>query len=97
MPTNLNSMSVDQLLKLQAEVEQVLSRRATQLRTELSKLSGKVSGKGKSSLKGKKVPVKYRDRAGNAWAGRGQQPRWLRERIKAGAKLEQFAVRKAKR
>ena len=90
---NLNSMSVDQLLKLKAEVEQVLTRRAAQLRSELSKLSGKaVAGGGGHPLAGKKVPVKYRDGSGNTWAGRGVQPRWLRERIKAGAKLEQFAV-----
>jgi hypothetical protein len=46
-------------------------------------------------LKGRKVPVKYRDRAGNTWAGRGAQPVWLREKLKAGAKLEDFAVEKA--
>jgi hypothetical protein len=41
MPThNLNSMSVDALLKLKAEIEQTLSSRATQLRNELSKLDG---------------------------------------------------------
>jgi DNA-binding protein H-NS len=91
---NLSSMSVDQLLKLQAEVEQVLTRRAAQLRSELSKLSGsrKSFDGGGSPLAGKKVPIKYRDKAGNTWAGRGAQPVWLRERIKAGARLEQFAV-----
>src|SRR5262245_47545959 len=30
----------------------------------------------------------------HTWAGRGAQPVWLRERLKAGAKLEDFAVRK---
>src|SRR5262249_54352007 len=49
---------------------------------------------GRSSLKGRKVPVKYRDKSGNTWAGRGAQPRWLREKLKAGAKLEDFAVHK---
>jgi len=38
-PSNLSSMSVDQLLKLRSDVEQVLTRRATQLRNDLSKLS----------------------------------------------------------
>src|SRR5262249_30584034 len=52
---------------------------------------GKVRG---SSLKGRKVAVKYRVRSGNTWAGRGAQPRWLREKLKAGAKLEDFAVHK---
>jgi DNA-binding protein H-NS len=45
-------------------------------------------------MKGRKVPIKYRDKAGNTWAGRGAQPVWLREKLKAGAKLEDFAVHK---
>jgi DNA-binding protein H-NS len=46
------------------------------------------------SLKGKKVPAKYRDKAGNAWAGRGARPRWLVAAIKEGKKLEDFAIGK---
>jgi hypothetical protein len=45
-------------------------------------------------MKGRKVAVKYRDNTGNTWAGRGAQPVWLREKLKAGAKLEDFAVDK---
>jgi hypothetical protein len=45
-------------------------------------------------LKGRKVPIKFKDRQGNTWAGRGAQPVWLREKLKAGAKLEDFAVEK---
>jgi DNA-binding protein H-NS len=44
--------------------------------------------------KGGRAPIKYRDKSGNAWAGRGAQPVWLREKLKAGAKLEDFAVDK---
>src|SRR5215475_8341135 len=93
-PSNLGAMSVDQLLKLRSDVEQVLSRRAVQLRDDLSKLSGSKGKVGGSSLKGRKVPAKYRDRSGNTWAGRGAQPKWLREKLKAGARLEDFAVHK---
>jgi DNA-binding protein H-NS len=87
-------MNVDQLLKLRADVEQALTRRVAQLRDELSKLSSHNKKVGGSSLKGRKVPVKYRDKSGNTWAGRGAQPSWLREKLKAGAKLEDFAVRR---
>ena len=92
-----SSASVDALLKLRDEIEEVLARRAALLRDELSKLGRQIGSKGKvrgSSLKGRKVAVKYRDRSGNAWAGRGAQPVWLREKLKAGAKLEDFAVHK---
>lgn len=39
-----------------------------------------------------KVPVKHRDKSGSTWTGRGNQPVWLREAIKVGAKLENFRV-----
>lgn len=39
-----------------------------------------------------KVPVKYRDKSGNTWTGRGNQPVWLREATKGGAKIESFRV-----
>ena len=91
---NLSSASVDALLQLRDEVEQALTRRVTQLRSELSKLGHRTVNVHKSSLKGRIVPVKYHDKSGNSWAGRGAQPRWLREKLKAGAKLEDFAVHK---
>jgi DNA-binding protein H-NS len=56
-----------------------------------------------SKLKGRKVPPKYRNPKNRAetWAGRGATPRWLRAYIKAGHKVEEFAIakpgRKAKR
>jgi DNA-binding protein H-NS len=93
MPTrNLSSMSVDALLKLQADIEKTLSSRAAQLRDELSKLGGG-SLRAAHPLKGRKAPVKYRDRAGNTWAGRGAKPRWLVAKLKAGAKLKNFEVK----
>jgi DNA-binding protein H-NS len=92
--TNLGSMSVDDLLKLRDDVGKVLSQKAVQLENQLSKLGGEAGGGRRSAMKGKTVPAKYRDKAGNTWAGRGAQPVWLREKLKAGAKLEDFAVQK---
>ena len=93
----LANMSVDALLKLRADVGATLSRRAKELESQLSRLGGEIGSRRKirtSSLKGRKVPVKYRDKSGNTWAGRGAQPVWLRDKLKAGAKLEDFAVNK---
>ena len=93
---NLGSMSVEALIKLRDEIGKVLNQRAVQLQSQLSKLGGEIGGRGRgSAMKGRKVPVKYRDKAGNTWAGRGAHPVWLREQIKAGAKLEDFAVQRA--
>jgi DNA-binding protein H-NS len=92
---NLSSASVDALLKLRDEVEKALSRRAKELHDQLLRLGHAPTLRGRRSLlKGRKVAVKYRDRSGNTWAGRGAQPVWLREKLKAGAKLEDFAVHK---
>jgi len=94
---NLANMSVDALLKLRVDVEAALSHRAKELERQLSRLGGEISSRGKtrkSSLKGRKVAVKYRDRSGNTWAGRGAQPIWLRDKLKAGAQLGDFAVDK---
>ena len=94
---NLANMSVDALLTLRTEVGDALSRRAKELESQLFRLGGEIGSRGKtrkSSLKGRKVAVKYRDKSGNTWAGRGAQPVWLRDKLKAGAKLEDFAVHK---
>jgi DNA-binding protein H-NS len=95
---NLSAMSVDALLRLRAEIEKTLSNRAAQLRRELGKLSDG-SLKASHPLKGRKAPVKYRDRAGNTWAGRGAKPRWLVAAIKRGKKVDDFLIkrRRAKR
>lgn len=41
-----------------------------------------------------KAAAKYRDpKTGATWAGRGMQPRWLREAIVAGATEDDFLIR----
>ena len=40
-----------------------------------------------------KVAAKYRDTAtGDAWSGRGLQPKWLKAELASGKKIEEFAV-----
>lgn len=40
-----------------------------------------------------KVAAKYRNAAtGDAWTGRGLQPKWLKAALAGGAKIEDFAV-----
>jgi DNA-binding protein H-NS len=95
--SNLASMSVDALLKLRDDIGKVLSRKANELRHQLSRLGGEIRSRkriGRGPLKGRKLAVKYRDKFGHTWAGRGAHPIWLREKLKAGAKLEDFAVHK---
>jgi DNA-binding protein H-NS len=95
---SLASMSVDALLELRKDIGKVLDQKAKELQHQLSRLGSETGfrngGRG-SLLKGRKVAVKYRDKSGNTWAGRGAQPSWLLENLKAGAKLEDFAVHKS--
>jgi DNA-binding protein H-NS len=57
------------------------------------KAGGGVRVRKASSLAGKKVPPKYRNKAtGQTWSGRGLQPKWLREALAQGRKLESFSV-----
>ena len=42
---------------------------------------------------GTKVAIKYRNATtGDAWSGRGLQPKWLRAELQAGKKLADFSV-----
>jgi DNA-binding protein H-NS len=95
---NLASMSIDALLKLREDIGKVLDRKANELRSQLSRLGGEiVSEKKASSLKGRKVPPKYRSPSGETWAGRGVKPKWLEAALKRGKKLEDFLIKRRRR
>ena len=48
---------------------------------------------GMRGMKGKKVPIKYRDENGNTWSARGSQPRWLVAALESGRKIEDFLIK----
>jgi len=41
----------------------------------------------------RKVPVRYRDSAGNTWTGRGKRPGWLTQALAAGKSMDEFLIR----
>ena len=100
-PSRFASMSVEALMKLRGEVEAALGRKADELTSQLSKLNGRANGIGRpgrrvSSMKGRKVPPKYRSKANPrlTWAGRGATPRWMREEMKKlKVKKEAFLIK----
>ena len=100
-PKNLSHLSIEALTKLRDDVAAALSRKAEVLQKELVAIGsgyaevGRIAmygRRGRSALKGRKVAVKYRDKSGNTWTGRGAQPRWMTAAIKAGAKRDDFLV-----
>ena len=106
IPT-FSKMTVDALFVARRTIDDLLRKRLPQARKELEerlsrlntffnddsrsrKAKGKVDGR--SKLKGRRVPPKYRSSKGETWSGRGMQPRWLAAAIKDGAKLEDFSI-----
>jgi len=92
---NLKSMPVAKLLDLKGRVETALrtkvADRRRALESDLARLT-RFGGRGHRIMA--KVPPKYRnpDDPSETWAGRGLKPRWLAAAIKAGKKLEHFAI-----
>jgi len=98
MPSlNLNGMNVQALMSLRDQVDKRLLECRSELEKQLAALGGANSMKGKASgksLKGTKVPPKYRSPSGETWAGRGAKPRWLVAALKKGKKIESFLIKK---
>ena len=47
----------------------------------------------KRSPAGAQRAPKYRDNDGNVWSGRGPRPKWLRDALESGKRLDDFAIR----
>jgi DNA-binding protein H-NS len=94
---SLKGMNVEALLSLRDQID----KRLLELQTELEKqLAAFAKGRTtiiSSSLKGRKVPPKYRSPQGQTWAGRGVRPRWMVEALKKGKKIDDFLIDKSAR
>jgi DNA-binding protein H-NS len=95
-------MTIDALLALRTKIDAVLGPKVAderrQLESELAKLTRFEGGGGRKAAGGRgargKVAPKYRnpENPGETWAGRGLKPRWLAAAIKAGKRIEEFAI-----
>ena len=77
-----------------AQIKQLMANHGLTLADLGGKASPKVAKPSRGGpRKGSKVPAKFRDPAsGNAWSGRGLQPKWLQAALAQGRKLSDFAV-----
>ena len=90
---NLSGMTVEALMDLRKQVDEMLLKRRAELETQLERMGKAIAVVGGASkLKGKKVPPKYRSRSGETWAGRGAKPRWLVAAMKKGKKMDDFLI-----
>ena len=98
---NLSGMSVETLMDLRVRVDEMLVEHRAKLIEQLERIAvvggARVARGGRSSLKVRKVPPKYRGPSGETWAGRGAKPRWLVAAIKEGKKLDDFLIDKSAR
>ena len=101
---DFNSMTVDELWALHMEISSVLASKIAAENTKLEKRLRQLQSSGVSSetVRRERRPYpqvlpKYRNPAKPAetWAGRGRQPRWVTEQLKAGKKLDDFRIQSA--
>src|SRR5258706_16181797 len=100
---NLSGMTVEALMNLREQVDETLLNRRAEIEKQLERMDTAIvvvarrRVVGRSVLKGRKVPPKYRGPSGETWAGRGAKPRWLVEQLKKGKKLDDFLIDKSAR
>jgi DNA-binding protein H-NS len=97
----LPGMSIEELMDLRKRVDELLHKRRAELEKQIERIAvvggARVVRGGRSALKGRKVPPKYRSPSGETWAGRGARPLWLVAAIKGGKKLDDFLIDKSAR
>jgi DNA-binding protein H-NS len=100
---NLSGMTVEALMDLRQRVDEMLVEHRADIEQQLARMNRAVVGgvrvtrRGGSVLKGRKVPPRYRSPSGETWAGRGAKPRWLVAAIKEGKKIDDFLIDKSAR
>ena len=94
---SLKGMNVEALLSLRDQVDKRLVECRAEIEKELAALGGAKSKASGKSIKGTKVPPKYRSPDGETWAGRGARPRWMVEALKKGKKMDDFLIDKSAR
>lgn len=100
----VDNMSLSELTALEARIAKLKAEKQGAEKAELkakiaamAKEAGftmdELFGDGRRRGKGS-VAVKYRDKDGNTWTGRGRQPRWLVAALKTrGVKLDDFLIK----
>jgi DNA-binding protein H-NS len=91
---NLSGMSIEALMDLRNRVDEMLVEHRAKLIEQLERIAVVGGARaGRSALRGRTVPPKYRSPSGETWAGRGARPRWMVEALKKGKKLDDFLIK----
>jgi DNA-binding protein H-NS len=100
----LKSMSVAKLKDLMGKVDAAIAEKVGARRRELEAQLSELAHHDPRGTRGigrgarGSVAPKYRNPKDptQTWAGRGLQPRWIRDAIKSGKKLDSFLIAKAR-
>lgn len=95
---------VQKISELQKQAEEIKAREQSAVIADIREkieqygLTAEDLGFGAKAPAGKKtanrkVPVRYRDNAGNTWTGRGKRPGWLTQALAQGKSVEDFLIR----
>ncbi len=99
----LKRLSPEELQQLAREVERAMEEKQKEIRKEVIRQirelaeSAGLEVEVRPKKRGRKIgslPVKYRhpEHPELTWKGRGQMPKWLREELAKGRRLEEFQV-----
>ena len=107
MTIDVKNMSEKELIRLQKDVDKALARIKDQKRSDAKKAAAAAAGKFGYTLsdlvgtaakakpvKSKPGKPKYRNPADKSqtWTGRGRQPGWIKDALKAGKSLDDMAI-----
>lgn len=102
MAVNLDKMSHDELVQLQKDVKKALAsyaeRRRKEALIEMQEVARKhgldLADVVKGGKRGSVSAPKYRhpESPELTWAGRGRQPRWIKEALKQGKSLDEMRI-----
>ncbi len=107
----VDRFTLGELRKLQADVEEAIEGQRDAARKEALGAIARLANEAELTLdevmahlapkprrKRSTLPPKYRDPSNpaNTWAGRGKRPKWLAEKLAAGARIEDFAIPEAR-
>lgn len=97
---DLESMSVDELWSLHQRILQVLPQKLADEKARLELRLHQLQSGSETDTKKERRPYppvypKYKNprNPSETWSGRGKQPRWLTEYLKAGRKLDDFLIK----
>jgi DNA-binding protein H-NS len=95
--SNLQKLSVDQLLALREHLNKAIGERLADERRALAKRMAQLdafnSGSGIAPQSTLLPKFRNPQNPAQTWAGRGLQPRWLVAELKQGRKLEDFRIK----